>query len=75
MEEYDKGECFDCENKFVCVYGINRNHKSHSRDTLANQAVSTRNRPNFDWHCNSLVKKPSLNSRRGSTLDLIDVLN
>ena len=32
----------DCENKFVCVYCVNREHKQHKHDTLINQATSTR---------------------------------
>ena len=39
---YFKEICFDCENKFICVYCANRVHKSHTRDTLINQAVSRR---------------------------------
>ena len=35
--------CFDCDNNFVCIYCINREHKTHQFDSVANQALSIRN--------------------------------
>ena len=34
--------CFDCDIKFVCVYCINREHKHHKHDTIANQGALAR---------------------------------
>ena len=39
---YVKEVCFDCENKFICIYCSCRSHKTHTRDTIVNQAASTR---------------------------------
>ena len=34
--------CMDCENQFLCVYCINREHKDHHHDTLENQVEITK---------------------------------
>ena len=34
--------CFDCDIKFLCVYCINREHKHHKHDTIANQGALAR---------------------------------